>query len=500
MTQTETTQEPTSPKVTIRLPRGVWFFDSSRQLGPAGGFGEVFEGWDSSNQPVAIKRLKLTVGEAAHRELRIADELVGKSFDLVLPILDCGEDAEGGGYYVVMPRAERSLEAELGARGGLPAEEAIEVLEQLAEGIRQLSDIVHRDLKPGNVLLHEGRWKIADFGLARFVEAATSSNTVRGFLSAPYAAPEQWLGEHATPATDVYALSCIGYELLRGTPPFLGPTKADFYRQHTTEAPPALTDVDPRVRAILSAGLRKPQAGRPPIERILAVLRAVRAGGPREGAGVEALRRANATESERVTEAQSEAERRLRAAGERQKLVDAGKASMLEIMGALKVLAQRDATECGLEESRAKSLTVTLGKARLHIEFEGSVPPGVLFGGSKWDVLAIGGIVVSQGHLPTWTHGATLWYMRRQANGAYRWHEVSYRRNAFTAGESIGPFQIQAIGDDIYKHADLAAAPGMHTIEVDFGPTPIDDEDTAIFVERWIERLARAYDGRLRPF
>jgi serine/threonine protein kinase len=266
---------PADQWVRIRLPRGEWFYDPARPLGPAGGFGEVFEGKDQSGQLVAVKRLKVTVGEAAHRELKITDELAGKSFEHVLAVLDSGEDSEGGGYFVVMPRAERSLLDELRTRGMLPVAEAINVLRQIAEGLKEVEGLIHRDIKPGNVLYHDGRWKIADFGIARFVEDATSANTVREFLSAQYAAPEQWAGEHATHATDVYALSCVAHVLLRGEPPFPGPTRTDFQRQHTSQDPPLLTGSDARLRAIISAGLRKPQSGRPPIDRVIGVLREV---------------------------------------------------------------------------------------------------------------------------------------------------------------------------------------------------------------------------------
>jgi hypothetical protein len=51
-----------------------------------------------------------------------------------------------------------------------------------------------------------------------------------------------------------------------------------------------------------------------------------------------------------------------------------------------------------------------------------------------------------------------------------------------------------------YGEADRAAGPGMHTIEVEFGPAPIDDENAGSFFERWLTRLAQAYEGRLRPF
>ncbi len=64
----------------------------------------------------------------------------------------------------------------------------------------------------------------------------------------------------------------------------------------------------------------------------------------------------------------------------------------------------------------------------------------------------------------------------------------------------MGPFPIQDVGDDIYRHASLAAGPGMHVIVVDFGPLPIDDENEAAFFQRWLERLVKAYNNRLCPF
>src|SRR5580692_3030147 len=97
------------PWMRIRLPRGEWFYDPTHPLAPAGGFGEVFEGKGPSDQSVAVKRLKIKAADAAHRELKIADELAGKTFEHVLAVLDSGEDSEGGGYYLVMPRAERCL-------------------------------------------------------------------------------------------------------------------------------------------------------------------------------------------------------------------------------------------------------------------------------------------------------------------------------------------------------------------------------------------------------
>jgi serine/threonine protein kinase len=485
--------------VRIRLPRGEWFFNPARPLGPPGGFGEVFEGRDAEDQPVAVKRLKLTVGEAAHRELKIADDLAGKSFQHVLAVLDSGEDADAGGYYLVMPRAERSLSDELTKRGIVQATESVDILRQIAEGLEEAENIVHRDLKPGNVLFHNGRWKIADFGIARFVEDATSANTVRGFLSAQYAAPEQWLGQHATHATDIYALSCIGYVLITGSPPFPGPSKPDYMRQHTSEMPPPLTDVDPRLRAIIAAGLRKPQAGRPSIERVISVLRDVLEKPVAPTPGIAALHAANAAEAERVSAASAKAERERQKNAERHALIQAGEAVFRELTAELKNVANRNLSEARINSLTGRDVRVSIGQAELLVDLEGAVPPNVFFHNGTWEVLALGSIRVSQKE-PPWSHGATLWYMRLGANVGYRWYEMEYRKHALASGPLVGPFPIQEIGNDIYRHADLAAGPGMHVIEVNFGPVAIDDENVEPFLDRWVTRLAQAYSNHLRPF
>lgn len=492
---------PADPWVRIRLPRGEWFYNPARPLGPAGGFGEVFEGKGQPSQPIAVKRLKVTVGEAAHRELKIADELAGKSFEHVLTVLDSGEDSEGGGYFLVMPRAEGSLADELHTRGALPLTEAIDILRQVAEGLKEVERLIHRDLKPGNLLYHDGKWKIADFGIARFVEDATSSHTVKDFLSAQYAAPEQWMGEHATHATDVYAFSCVAYVLLRGEPPFPGPTKTDFQRQHTSESPPLLTGSDARLRAVFSAGLRKPQSGRPPIDRVIAVLREVSANPVVSAPAVAALQAVNAREAERMSAAAAEAERERRKNAERNAVIDVGEAILLDIIATLKEIALQNAPEARIQAPHSGKLNVAMGHAQLAVELQGGTPPNALFPNAKWNVLAIGKVEVSQKRPHEWSHGATLWYMQLPTNSGYRWYEVAFKHSALLSrAPLVGPFPIQNLGNDMYREADRAAGPGMHSIEVEFGPIPIDDENAESFFDRWLTRLAQAYEGRLRPF
>ena len=239
--------------LTIKLQTGVFEYDPANPLGKRGGFGQVFDGKTTSGQDVAIKKLHVSAADAAHRELRIADELKGISYEHVIPFIDAGEDTDTGNYFVVMPKAEGSLQDSIDKGKPLIAAEAASVLLQIVKGLLEVGELVHRDLKPDNVLFHEGKWKVADFGIARFVEEATASNTVKDCLSAYYAAPEQWRFERATHATDVYSLGCIGFTLLMGKPPFI----TNPQEEHQKSEVPPFTCGDDLLSSLINIMLRK---------------------------------------------------------------------------------------------------------------------------------------------------------------------------------------------------------------------------------------------------
>lgn len=487
-------------EVRIRLPKGEWFFDDARHLGPAGGFGQVFEGRDPVGNPVAVKRLHVTAAAAAHRELTIADDLSNRRMTHVLPIYDAGQDPDSGAYFIVMPRADRSLDDELRTRrGNVPEPEAVDVLRQIAAGLIEVEDIVHRDLKPGNVLMHEGRWKVADFGIARFVGDATSVNTLKECLTPQFAAPEQWKSEQATGATDVYALGCIAHVLVAGNPPFPGPTGPDYQRQHLSQVAPSLVGVDSRLRAVVAASLRKPPAGRPVMSRVAAILADI-AAHPTPAPGLAELQRVNAIEAERVSETAAQAADASRRDDERKALVHMGEQILREIATEMGGVVAHNAPEATVSAG-PQIMKIKMGDsgATLELVLQGAVPPNVDFSRIGWQPVAIGFINVIQRVRGEWLHGATLWFMRIR-DGEYRWYEVSYQKHGLAAGAAVGPFPIQQVGDDIYGHAEAAAGPGMHVLVVQSGPTPIDDENAPAFIERWLGRLAAAYEGRLRPF
>jgi serine/threonine protein kinase len=254
---------------TVRLTNNTWQYDPDQQLGPDGGFGQVFAGLSNSGEEIAVKRLYLRVSATAYRELEMAENLMNRSFEHILPIYDAGQDADSDYYFVVMPRAEKSLREEIVSRGRFSDLETIKILRHIATGLREVSGISHRDLKPENILYHDGRWKIADFGIARFVEEVTSSRTLKDVLSPYYAAPEQWAGESPSTTTDIYALGCIAFELINGATPFQDSSLEKLREQHLRATPPEINTGLSGLASLIKHMLRKHPLTRPDAKRVL---------------------------------------------------------------------------------------------------------------------------------------------------------------------------------------------------------------------------------------
>jgi serine/threonine-protein kinase len=153
-------------------------------------------------------------------------------------IFDQGTDA-GSPYLVMEYVAGRTLRDVLNDFGAIPQAKVIGILEQVLQGLdaAHRAGIVHRDIKPENVLLaDDGRIKLSDFGLARPVSAASSSQLIG---TAAYLAPELVSKGQADKRADVYAAGILTFELLTSQQPFRGETAAQVATAHTTSRVPA---------------------------------------------------------------------------------------------------------------------------------------------------------------------------------------------------------------------------------------------------------------------
>jgi serine/threonine-protein kinase len=208
-----------------------------------GSMGTVWCGVDTNlRRPVAVKLLSVegdaTMTERFHLEARAAARL---NHPNLVAAYDFG-DHEGHPYLVMELVDGGSLAEELTAHGPLECGRAADITAQTARGLAAAhqQSVVHRDIKPGNLMLAtDGSVKIADFGIARLIDEISPGLTATGHVmgSGAYLAPERALGSPAGPASDVYSLGCVLYEMLTGRPPFHGNTAAAVAHEHVATDP-----------------------------------------------------------------------------------------------------------------------------------------------------------------------------------------------------------------------------------------------------------------------
>jgi serine/threonine protein kinase len=221
---------------------------------------------------VAVKELaQLGAGDPEIAKRFLREALVAADFNHpnIVTVYDYVEEA--GGAYIAMEYLPRgSLRPHVGA---LALEQVAGVMEDTLAGLAEAErlGIVHRDLKPENLLVtDEGGVTIADFGIAKALNDAAAGLTAAGFAvgTPAYMAPEQAMDAAIGPATDLYSVGVIGYELLVGRVPFAGDgNPLSVLLKHVTEPVPPPRElnpnVDPQLARWLGRMLAKDAAARP---------------------------------------------------------------------------------------------------------------------------------------------------------------------------------------------------------------------------------------------
>ena len=220
-----------------------------------GGMGVVYRAWQTElRRQVAVKMLH--AGALAHPESlarfrREAEAVARLHHAGIVQIHGVGQHA--GAPFLVLELVEGRSLAQALAGTPQPAEWAARTMEALARAIHaaHLMGVVHRDLSPANVLMAaDGTPRITDFGLAKLLIGGTMRTATGELLGTPsYMAPEQAgsLDGKIGPATDVYALGAILYEMLTGRPPFKAEQPMETLRQVLSEEPVSPSRLRPRL-------------------------------------------------------------------------------------------------------------------------------------------------------------------------------------------------------------------------------------------------------------
>jgi serine/threonine-protein kinase len=255
-------------------PTPVPMIGSYRLVEPlgSGGMSSVFRAvHQETGHEVAVKVLPRylaknpTLLQRFLREAKSAESLEDPN---VVAIYDRGSEA--GRYYLVLEYVPGGdLHDRVREGGPLPVKEAIDVVRQVASGLKHAAGrgLIHRDIKPANILrTPDGRVKVTDLGLALHTEEederVTRDGTTVGTVD--YMAPEQARDSRAASArSDIYSLGCTTYYLLTGVPPFAGGDIAEKLKAHATQPAPSAHITRPEVPEILARLVQKMMAKKP---------------------------------------------------------------------------------------------------------------------------------------------------------------------------------------------------------------------------------------------
>lgn len=238
-------------------------YQLERRLG-TGGMAMVYRAHDRMlERTVAIKLLRTNFSsdpdfrERFRQEAKAAANL---SHPNIAMIHDFGLD--NGQLYIVMELVPGTdLKVLMQRRAPFPVDEAIHLMVQACAGIgyAHRAGLVHCDVKPQNILVTpDGRLKVVDFGIARALASISPEEQAEVVWGSPqYFSPEQAAGSAPSPASDVYALGVVFFEMLTGQLPFSDPNPEELARKHREMPPPSPRALNPEIPPALEQILLK---------------------------------------------------------------------------------------------------------------------------------------------------------------------------------------------------------------------------------------------------
>jgi eukaryotic-like serine/threonine-protein kinase len=248
-----------------------------RELG-RGGMATVYLARDlRHDRLVALKLLhpELAGSLGLDRFLREIDIAARLQHPNILPLFDSGttEDLGAGArpFYAMPYVPGESLRDRLNREKQLGMEEALRITGEVAAALSYAHEqgVVHRDIKPENVLLGGGHAMVADFGIAKALDAAGGEKLTSTGLSLgtpAYMSPEQATAGTVDARADIYSLGCLLYEMLAGDPPFSGSTPRAVMARHALDPVPSVRTarpgVSPGVESAIHRALEKVPADR----------------------------------------------------------------------------------------------------------------------------------------------------------------------------------------------------------------------------------------------
>jgi serine/threonine protein kinase len=236
----------------------------------SGGMAVIYKATDLAlGRTVAVKILRPSLTNDQSFLVRFRQEarnVANLTHPNIVTVHDVGQD--GNTHYIVMEFLDgQDLKKLIRANSPLPMERALSIAIQICAGVgyAHRAGLVHADVKPQNILiLDSDKVKVTDFGIAQALAATNPPERQKIVWGSPhYFSPEQAQGEYPTPASDVYSIGVVIFEMLTGRLPFIGADQQALALSHIRDTPPRISELNAQVPTSLDHIIHKVLAKEP---------------------------------------------------------------------------------------------------------------------------------------------------------------------------------------------------------------------------------------------